>query len=105
MCIRDSALLGPRYEQLYAAPQEAAERGVTVSALREMCIRDSRKVTAHTVGTHNVREYLFAGVDAGLLRGRVLERCQIVAALHLLRVAAVSYTHLVRWLPVPRAGW
>ena len=46
-----------------------------------------RKVTAHTVGAQNVREYLFAGVDAGLLRGRVLERCQIVAALHLLRVA------------------
>ena len=28
---RERALLGPRYEQLYAAPQEAAERGVTVS--------------------------------------------------------------------------
>ena len=33
---RERALLGPRYEQLYAAPQEAAERGVTVSALRAM---------------------------------------------------------------------
>ena len=31
---RERALLGPRYEQLYAAPQETAERGVTVSALR-----------------------------------------------------------------------
>ena len=46
-----------------------------------------RKVTAHTVGTQNVREHLFAGIDAGLLGGRVLERCQIIAALHLLRVA------------------
>ena len=43
-----------------------------------------RKVTTHTVGAQNVREHLFAGIDAGLLRGRVLERCQIVAALHLL---------------------
>ena len=33
---RERALLGPRYEQLYAAPQETAERGVTVSALRAM---------------------------------------------------------------------
>ena len=33
---RERALLGDRYEQLYAAPQEAAERGVTVSALRAM---------------------------------------------------------------------
>ena len=33
---RERALLGPRYEQLYAALQEAAERGVTVSALRAM---------------------------------------------------------------------
>ena len=33
---RERALLGPRYEQLYAAPQEAAERGVTVSALCAM---------------------------------------------------------------------
>ena len=31
---RERALLGPRYEQLYAAPQETAARGVTVSALR-----------------------------------------------------------------------
>ena len=31
---RERALLGDRYEQLYAAPQETAERGVTVSALR-----------------------------------------------------------------------
>ena len=31
---RERALLGPRYEQLYAAPQQTAERGVTVSALR-----------------------------------------------------------------------
>ena len=34
-----------------------------------------------------MREHLFAGIDAGLLSGRVLERCQIVAALHLLGVA------------------
>ena len=31
---RERALLGPRYAQLYAAPQQTAERGVTVSALR-----------------------------------------------------------------------
>ena len=31
---RERALLGQRYEQLYAAPQQTAERGVTVSALR-----------------------------------------------------------------------
>ena len=31
---RERALLGPRYQQLYAAPQQTAERGVTVSALR-----------------------------------------------------------------------
>ena len=31
---RERALLGPRYEQLYAAPQQTAARGVTVSALR-----------------------------------------------------------------------
>ena len=31
---RERALLGRRYEQLYAAPQQTAERGVTVSALR-----------------------------------------------------------------------
>ena len=31
---RERALLGDRYEALYAAPQETAERGVTVSALR-----------------------------------------------------------------------
>ena len=31
---RERALLGQRYEQLYAALQQTAERGVTVSALR-----------------------------------------------------------------------
>ncbi len=31
---RERALLGERYERLYAAPQETAARGVTVSALR-----------------------------------------------------------------------
>ena len=31
---RERALLGQRYQQLYAAPQQTAERGVTVSALR-----------------------------------------------------------------------
>lgn len=31
---RERALLGQQYEQLYAAPQQTAERGVTVSALR-----------------------------------------------------------------------
>ncbi len=31
---RESALLGDRFDVLYAAPQETAERGVTVSALR-----------------------------------------------------------------------
>ena len=31
---RERALLGQRYEQLYDAPQQTAERGVTVSALR-----------------------------------------------------------------------
>lgn len=31
---RERALLGDRYDVLYAAPQETAERGVTVSALR-----------------------------------------------------------------------
>lgn len=31
---RERALLDQRYEQLYAAPQQTAERGVTVSALR-----------------------------------------------------------------------
>ena len=31
---RERALLGQRYEQLYAAPQQTAERGVTVSVLR-----------------------------------------------------------------------
>ena len=31
---RERALLGQRYAQLYAAPQQTAERGVTVSALR-----------------------------------------------------------------------
>ena len=31
---RERALLGQRYEQLYADPQQTAERGVTVSALR-----------------------------------------------------------------------
>ena len=31
---RERALLGKRYERLYAAPQETAARGVTVSALR-----------------------------------------------------------------------
>ena len=31
---RERALLGSRYDQLYAAPQDTAERGVTVSALR-----------------------------------------------------------------------
>lgn len=31
---RERALLGQRYEKLYAAPQQTAERGVTVSALR-----------------------------------------------------------------------
>ena len=31
---RERALLGQRYEQLYAAPQQTAERGVTVSALQ-----------------------------------------------------------------------
>ena len=31
---RERALLGQRYQQLYAAPQKTAERGVTVSALR-----------------------------------------------------------------------
>ena len=31
---RERALLGPRYARLYAAPQQTAERGVTVSALR-----------------------------------------------------------------------
>ena len=31
---RERALLGPRYQQLYTAPQQTAERGVTVSALR-----------------------------------------------------------------------
>ena len=40
---RERALLGPRYEQLYAAPQEAAERGVTVSALRAMLEQFAQK--------------------------------------------------------------
>ena len=31
---RERALLGERFDALYAAPQETAERGVTVSALR-----------------------------------------------------------------------
>ena len=31
---RERALLGDRFDVLYAAPQETAERGVTVSALR-----------------------------------------------------------------------
>ena len=31
---RERALLGERYDTLYAAPQETAARGVTVSALR-----------------------------------------------------------------------
>ena len=31
---RERALLGERFDVLYAAPQETAERGVTVSALR-----------------------------------------------------------------------
>ena len=31
---RERALLGERYELLYAAPKETAARGVTVSALR-----------------------------------------------------------------------
>ena len=31
---RERALLGGRFDALYAAPQETAERGVTVSALR-----------------------------------------------------------------------
>ena len=31
---RERALLGERYDALYAAPQETAARGVTVSALR-----------------------------------------------------------------------
>ena len=30
---RELALLVPRYQQLYAAPQQTAERGVTVSSL------------------------------------------------------------------------
>ena len=41
---RERALLGDRFDVLYAAPQETAERGVTVSALRsspEQC-RKSR---------------------------------------------------------------
>ena len=43
---RERALLGPRYEQLYAAPQEAAERGVTVSALRAMPEQFAQKRTS-----------------------------------------------------------
>ena len=31
---RERALLGDRFDALYAAPQETAARGVTVSALR-----------------------------------------------------------------------
>ena len=31
---RERALLGERYDALYAAPSESAARGVTVSALR-----------------------------------------------------------------------
>ena len=31
---RERALLGQRYETLYAAPSDSAARGVTVSALR-----------------------------------------------------------------------
>ena len=33
---RERALLGDRFDVLYAAPQETAERGVTVSALPQL---------------------------------------------------------------------
>ena len=45
------------------------------------------KVTAHTVGAQNVGEYVLALVDELLLRGRILKRSQVVAALDLLLVA------------------
>ena len=38
---RERALLGDRFDVLYAAPQETAERGVTVSALRSSPDRKS----------------------------------------------------------------
>ena len=45
------------------------------------------KVTAHTVGAQNVREYVLALVDELLLGGRILKRGQVVAALDLLLIA------------------
>ena len=45
------------------------------------------KVTAHTVGAEDVGEYVLTLVDELLLRGRILKRGQVVAALDLLLIA------------------
>ena len=44
---RERALLGDRFDVLYAAPQETAERGVTVSALRSSPEQFAAKADFH----------------------------------------------------------
>ena len=61
---RERALLGQRYEQLYAAPQQTAERGVTVSALRTTALA----VSLATLAMGNVAFLLYDRAIHNLLQ-------------------------------------
>ena len=61
---RERALLGDRFDVLYAAPQETAERGVTVSALRSSPERFAAK--ADSTGSIALLQGGIRGASAGL---------------------------------------